>query len=59
MTPTRKHTPHAGNAPHTAKRERVQALLAKGLSLAEIGAICGVSKQAIHQLLKRVKAQRT
>ena len=48
-----KHIPHAGNAPNLDKRRAATALYRDGLSLSQIGAALGVSKQAIHQLLRR------
>jgi hypothetical protein len=46
-----------GAKPDQAKRARVKALREAGLTLVQIAAELGVTHQAVHNMLKKLKAQ--
>lgn len=46
---------HTGNSPNEMRRVVVASCYASGLSIRAIAAITGVSFQAVHSMLKRMK----
>lgn len=49
-----KRFPHTGRKPNENRRHAVVALYTNGMSIHEVGALIGVSPQAVHSMLQRM-----